>query len=104
LGHALVVEDDGRLLGILADGDLRRALRQGVGINSLAARDMMTAGPKTIAPENLALDALEILEQFQITALPIVGREGRVAGLVHLHDLLGRGKFSFRRLAGERRD
>ncbi len=104
LGHALVVEEDGKLLGILADGDLRRALREGVEINARCAREMMIAGPKTIGPQNLALEALEILEKFQITALPIVGREGRVAGLVHLHDLLGRGRFSFRRLTGERRD
>ena len=101
LGHALVVDEGGRLLGILADGDLRRALKEGIEIKTLTAREMMTAGPKTIGPENLALEALELLERFQITALPIVGREGRVAGLVHLHDLLGRGSFSFRRLTGE---
>ncbi len=104
LGHALVVDGDGKLLGILADGDLRRALREGFDIPAKTAREMMIAGPKTIGPENLALEALEILEQFQITALPIVGREGRVAGLVHLHDLLGRGRFSFRRLTRESGD
>ena len=104
LGHALVVDEEGRLKGILADGDLRRALREGVEITTGTAREMMTAGPKTISPENLALEALELLEKFQITALPIVGREGRVAGLVHLHDLLGRGQFSFRRLTRDRED
>jgi len=98
LGHALVVDDQGRLKGILADGDLRRALRDGRDILRLTAGQMMTAEPKIIRPTSLALDALEMMEKFEITALPIVDAKGRAAGLIHLHDLLGRGRFSFRPL------
>jgi len=101
LGHALVVDEAGRLLGILTDGDLRRALREGRDIGLLRARELMTAGPKTIAPGSLAADALQIMELHQITALPVLDGQGKVEGIVHLHDLLGRGSFNFRPLVRE---
>jgi len=96
LGTALVVDEEGRLLGILTDGDLRRGLRNGREIGQLLAGEMMIAQPKTVSANAQALDALEIMEKYEITALPIVEADGRVSGLVHLHDLLGRGRFSFR--------
>ncbi len=101
LGTALVVDNDKRLVGILTDGDLRRTLRNGRDVHGLKAADIMTAGPKVIDANALALDALEIMERFEITALPIVDVEGRVDGIVHLHDLLGRGRFSFKTHLGE---
>jgi len=98
-GHALVVDRTGRLKGILSDGDLRRALRDGLAVLEMSAGEMMTSDPKAIGPDSLALEALETMEQFQITALPIIDRQDRVVGLIHLHDILGRGRFSFRPLA-----
>ncbi len=96
LGHALVVDEDRRLVGILADGDLRRALCQGRIRDGLSAADLMTTDPKTVDANALAVDALDIMERFQITALPITDTERRVVGVVHLHDILGRGSFRFR--------
>jgi arabinose-5-phosphate isomerase len=98
-GHALVVDQAGKLKGILSDGDLRRALRDGLEVLKLRAGEMMIKGPKSIGPDSLALDALEMMERFQITALPIIDGQQRVVGLIHLHDILGRGRFSFRPLA-----
>ncbi len=55
----------------------------------------MTKAPQAVGPETMAAEALHIMEQKLITALPIVGKGGRVLGIVHLHDLLGRGQVSF---------
>ena len=85
----------------MTDGDLRRGLRNGKDIKDLFAGEMMIPQPKTISATASALDALEIMERYEITALPIVDADGRVSGLVHLHDLLGRGRFSFRPAIGE---
>ncbi|MBU0514922.1 MAG: KpsF/GutQ family sugar-phosphate isomerase [Proteobacteria bacterium] len=93
LGTALVVEDQGRLQGIITDGDLRRALRRGRDVHDLAARDLMTAQPATVGPDLRAAQALTLMESKGITALPVVDSRGRILGIVHLHDVLGRQEF-----------
>ena len=55
----------------------------------------MTPQPKTAAPETPAYDALNLMEQFQITALPVVNPIGKIRGVLHLHDILGKGEFKF---------
>jgi len=96
LGTALVVNGEERLIGILTDGDLRRALFNGLDVPKLNLLEIMTPEPKTVDANALALDALEMMEKFEITAMPITDTKGRVIGIVHLHVLLGRGRFSRR--------
>lgn len=92
LGITTVVDPDGRLLGVVTDGDLRRVLEKG-GDDLLRrqAREVMTVQPKTIQSAVLAVEALATMERFAITALVVVDADGRVAGVVHLHDLLKAG-------------
>ncbi len=87
-GCVCIVDGEGRLAGIITDGDLRRHMRPDL----LEARveDVMTASPKTIAPGQLASEALEILNSSKITAL-MVEDAGKPVGIVHFHDLLRAG-------------
>jgi arabinose-5-phosphate isomerase len=92
LGMTTVVDPSGRLLGVVTDGDLRRVLEQG-GDNLLArtAGTVMTVRPKTILSSALAAEGLALMERFAITALVVADANGRVEGVVHLHDLLKAG-------------
>ena len=87
LGMTAVVDEAGRLVGIITDGDLRRQMAVTPDIQALAARDVMTADPITVGPETLAVEALALLERRKITAVVVVDDERRVAGVLHLHDL-----------------
>jgi arabinose-5-phosphate isomerase len=95
LGATLVVDSRGILKGIITDGDLRRALKKWGNIQDKKARDLMTPKPRCIGPGALASQALELMEHQAITVLPVVDQEQQVLGIVHLHDLLGRGEFKF---------
>ncbi len=95
LGTTLVVDREGMLSGIITDGDLRRALEKFGQILDKPAQEIMTRQPYTVGPETLASQALELMEQKAIMVLPVVDRQGKVTGIVHLHDLLGRGEFQF---------
>jgi arabinose-5-phosphate isomerase len=84
------VQEDGRLRGIISDGDLRRLLeREGGAALTHSAGEAMNPHPKTIAPSELAARALASLEERKITSLVVVDAEQRVEGVVHLHDLWG---------------
>jgi arabinose-5-phosphate isomerase len=84
------VQENGRLRGVISDGDLRRLLeREGGAALSRTAGEAMNAAPKTIGAEELAAKALAVLEERKITSLIVVDAEGRVEGVVHLHDLWG---------------
>jgi arabinose-5-phosphate isomerase len=89
-GAACVLSSDGRLMGLITDGDVRRALQAHDDIRSLTAGDMMTAGPITIGPETRLMDALRLMEDrpSQISVLPVVEpATGQCLGLVRLHDI-----------------
>ena len=88
LGCLGVVDADGRLVGIVTDGDLRRHM--GDGLLARRAADIMTPGPKTVGPELLASAALEVINASSITALFVV-EDGRPVGIIHIHDLLRAG-------------
>lgn len=88
LGSALIVDDQGKLLGIFTDGDLRRLVEEGSGFLDRTAGEVMTAGSKRIEPEALAQKALRVMEENKITALAIVDKEDRPVGLLHIHDIL----------------
>jgi arabinose-5-phosphate isomerase len=84
------VQEDGRLRGVISDGDLRRLLeREGGAALSRTAGEAMNPHPKTITASELAAKALAVLEERKITSLVVVDRDGLVQGVVHLHDLWG---------------
>jgi arabinose-5-phosphate isomerase len=95
LGTTLVVDQEGVLTGIITDGDLRRALEKFGQIVDKPATEIMTRKPHAVGPDTLASQALEFMEQKAIMVLPVVDNQGKVIGIVHLHDLLGRGRFKF---------
>jgi len=84
------VQDSGRLLGVISDGDLRRLLeREGGAALSKTAGEAMNPHPRTIGAQELAARALAELEEKKITSLVVVDGAGRVEGVLHLHDLWG---------------
>ena len=87
LGMSCVVDADGRLAGIITDGDLRRHMAAGTEIRSRAAGDIMTRRPVTVSPDTLAAEALHILEARKITSIVVVDAGKVVQGVVHLHHL-----------------
>ncbi|MBK7290966.1 MAG: KpsF/GutQ family sugar-phosphate isomerase [Chitinophagaceae bacterium] len=90
LGITAVVDDNNRLLGIITDGDLRRMLEKNTAIDAIKAGDIMTANPKTIEPDKLAVDALNMLRKNEITQLAVTA-SGNYEGILHLHDLIREG-------------
>jgi arabinose-5-phosphate isomerase len=87
LGVTAVV-DRGKLVGVISDGDLRRLLeKRGKDVMDLTAKEAMTKKPKTIAPGEFAAAALALMEEKKITSLMVVSASGKLAGIVHLHDL-----------------
>ena len=88
LGMTTVADADGRLRGMISDGDLRRQMeRHGYTLLDRTASQCMTAGAVVIGRAQLATAALALMEERRITSLPVVDEEGRVEGVVHLHDL-----------------
>jgi arabinose-5-phosphate isomerase len=89
LGMTCIVDDSGRLEGILTDGDLRRQLRLGANVLERTATDVMTRRPVTIGRSFLAVEALRLMEERKITSVVVVDPETLVVeGVLHLHDLL----------------
>jgi arabinose-5-phosphate isomerase len=85
---ATVVEGEGRLAGILTDGDLRRLMQQrGATTIDLVVGDCMNRSPQTLAPGELAGSALRIMEERHITCLVVMDAARKPLGVVHLHDL-----------------
>jgi arabinose-5-phosphate isomerase len=95
LGATLVVEKGDLLVGIITDGDIRRHLLTQESIHERRVEEVMTRRPKTLGPDTLASQALSLMEKNQITVLPIVNPIQKVRGILHLHDILGKGAFKF---------
>jgi arabinose-5-phosphate isomerase len=89
LGVTGVVDGDGRLVGVISDGDLRRLLERDEQILQKTAGDCMKPNPRTIDGGALAPAALQRMEEFRITSLFVCDAERRLVGVVHLHDLWG---------------
>jgi len=87
-GCAAVVDAEGVLLGIITDGDVRRAIQRSGGTVPATAAGLMTRAPKTVGRTELAASALALMERHAITQLLIVDDAGRPDGILHLHDLL----------------
>jgi len=87
LGITAVIDEDGKLLGCVSDGDLRRLLAVDEQLLHRTAGESMTRDPQTIPGSELAAAALHVMEEHRITSLFVCDEEGRVRGIVHLHDL-----------------
>ncbi|HTE09069.1 MAG TPA: CBS domain-containing protein, partial [Flavitalea sp.] len=90
LGATAVVDEKGALLGVITDGDLRRMLEKNASLDKVIARDIMSPNPKTINPEALAVDALDLLRKNDITQLVVTSGD-EYLGIIHLHDLVREG-------------
>lgn len=95
LGAVLITDEERKLYGIITDGDLRRqiSLTKPLDLDRMQARDIMTPSPKTIEEDLLAADALSIMQRYEVTILPVQNKAGLLVGMLHLHDLLGKGEF-----------
>lgn len=94
LGAVSVVDEEGRLVGLVTDGDVRRGLETGSNFLQWPVDAMMTKNPRQITSDKLAAEALHIMEKNQprpITVLPVVDGDGKAVGMVHLTDLLRQG-------------
>ena len=92
LGAAVIVDANGILKGIITDGDLRRILIERDSIKGLLVDDVMSDSPRTIDEDQSTAEALGIMELYVITLLVIIDYRNMVKGVVHLHDVLGRGE------------
>jgi arabinose-5-phosphate isomerase len=91
LGAACIVDGNQRLLAIFTDGDLRRAFESRVDFETCRAADVASTAPKTISEDALVTRAINIMETFNILVLPVAGADGKLRGIVHMHDLLKSG-------------
>ncbi len=87
IGVTTVIDDGDRVVGIISDGDLRRHLERDDQLLQRKAEDVMTRNPKTIEAEDLATEALNLMEEKKITSLLILDKERKIQGIIHLHDL-----------------
>lgn len=89
LGVTAVVENN-NLIGIITDGDIRRMLQKTDNFTSITAQDIMTKNPKTVTPQDMVVDALNLMENFSITQLMVI-ENNQYIGVIHLHDILKEG-------------
>ena len=90
LGATAVLDDSNNLIGVITDGDLRRLLQRDVDLHLIKAQDIMTANPKSVEADVLAVEALQIMRELSITQL-VVLEKNKYVGMIHLHDLLKEG-------------
>jgi len=95
LGAVIVINASNQLCGIVTDGDVRRLVVQRDHIDTLNIGEVMTPDPISIGWQFLAADALSIMQKHEITILPVTDEAGKLQGLLHLHNLLGKGEFRF---------
>ena len=91
LGLTAVADADGKVVGIFTDGDLRRALDRDLDIHASKMADVMTRGPRTIGPGELAAEAVLMMEKHSINGLLVLDESGRLVGALNVHDLLRAG-------------
>ncbi len=95
LGGVIVVDRGNHVLGIFTDGDLRRLITRTKHLPEVVIDEVMTKKPKVIEENRLAAEALELMEKHLITLLPVINEDERLVGVLHLHDILGKGTFKF---------
>ncbi len=94
-GAVILTDAEGGLAGILTDGDIRRALLRGTADKERPAAELMTGTPRYALADMSAAELMDIMEQKAITVLPVLDGRRKVMGIVHLHDLLGKGQVKF---------
>jgi arabinose-5-phosphate isomerase len=87
LGMTAIVDDAGRPVGVFTDGDLRRLIERVQDFSNITIRDVMHANPRRVHPEQLAVDAVAVMEEFRINQMLVVDSEDRLVGALHIHDL-----------------
>ncbi|MCU9952644.1 MULTISPECIES: arabinose 5-phosphate isomerase KdsD [Burkholderia] len=90
LGMTAVVDADGKVAGIFTDGDLRRVLARDGDFRTLPIADVMTRNPRTIAPDHLAVEAVELMERHRINQMLVVDADGALIGALNMHDLFSK--------------
>ncbi len=95
IGAVMVTDPQGFLKGIITDGDVRRIITSGASLDQIVVDQVMTQGPVTITSETMAADALSLMQSREITVLAVVDEQDLLLGILHLHDLLGKGEFRF---------
>ena len=88
LGASAIVDEHLNILGVFTDGDLRRLIEKGVDLRALHAKDVMHANPRTVLHDALAVEAAELMEQFQITSVLVVNESGALCGALNSNDLM----------------
>ena len=89
-----VVDDKNKLVGILTDGDLRRLLQRGIDVYSLCIDEVMTKQPKYTQEDIMAVEAIKIMNKFNITAMPVLDEDDRVVGTIRLQEILNEGIYN----------
>lgn len=93
---AVIVTGTGNLVdGIVTDGDVRRYVASNLDLDQTSVGETMTSNPITISHDVQAVDALSVMQRHEVTVLPVVDDDQRMLGILHLHDLLGKGEFRF---------
>jgi arabinose-5-phosphate isomerase len=91
LGFTAVVDEAGRVAGIFTDGDLRRALDRDLDVHATTMAEVMTRGPRSIGPHELAAEAVLMMEKHSVNGLLVLDESGRLVGALNVHDLLRAG-------------
>jgi arabinose-5-phosphate isomerase len=87
MGMTAVVDADGRPLGVFTDGDLRRVIERMHDFSNVLIRDVMHVNPRSVRPEQLAVDAVAVMEEFRINQMLVIDEAGQLVGALHIHDL-----------------
>ena len=87
MGITAIVDGSGRIAGIFTDGDLRRTLQKGVDLHTTPIKSIMTRNPRTISPDKLAAEAVQIMESHKVNQLLVADAEQRLVGALNMHDL-----------------
>jgi arabinose-5-phosphate isomerase len=88
VGMTAIVDAEQHVLGIYTDGDLRRTLAKKLDFNATPIRSVMSTNPRRISPDNLAAEAVQMMEQFNINQMLVVDEQNKLVGALNMHDLL----------------
>lgn len=91
LGCVILTDENGKMTGVLTDGDIRRILMKHLKVDELITKDVMTKNPKTTTEKALAVKALALMEKYSITSLAVCDEEKHPTGIIHIHNLLRAG-------------
>jgi arabinose-5-phosphate isomerase len=96
LGAVMVLDHEKKLKGIITDGDIRHCIANNQNeLQTKTVDSVMSENPHTLNSDAFLYEALNLMEKYQITVLPIVDKDNRLDGLLHLHDILGKGSFQY---------